>query len=243
MRLSVWWRNLLPVLTWLVLSLVPICADAQPVEDFFRNKQVRLIVGSNPGGAYDAFARAIVPYLTRHIPGHPTFFIENRRGGGGLYASNHLYNVAPKDGSVIGLVERGAAMDPVLNQKAGNSFFDSRRFNWLGSPSQEVGLGLVRQPSPIRTMDDFRKHELIVSSSTRTSLSSIYPRLLNGMFGTKFKVVEGYKSATEALFALDRGEVEGHIAPASSGVLRAQISPWIASGQVKVIMQLGAKKD
>jgi tripartite-type tricarboxylate transporter receptor subunit TctC len=224
------------------LSLVAASANAQSVEDFYSGKRIRLIVGSNPGGAYDAFARVMVPYLSKYIPGHPTFFVENRRGGGGLYASNHLYNIVPRDGSVIGLVERGAVMDPVFNAN-GNALYDSRKFNWIGSPSQEIGLGLVRQPSPITTMADFRKHGLIVSSSTRSSLSSIYPRLFNGMFGTKFKVVEGYKSATEALIALDRGEVEGHIAPASSGVLRAQISPWIESRRVKVVMQIGFKKD
>jgi len=189
--------------------------------------RIRLVVGSGPGGGYDVFARTMVRYLSHYIPGHPSFFIENKPGGGGLLSSNYLYNIAPKDGLVLGMVERAAATDPVVNAKLGLSKYDSRKFNWIGSPTQEIGLGILRLPSPIRTVDDLRHNELIVSSTTNSASSSIYPRLLNGVIGTRFKLIQGYKSSQEALIAVDRGEVAGHVAGASSGILRAQIAPWI----------------
>jgi tripartite-type tricarboxylate transporter receptor subunit TctC len=185
----------------------------------------------------------MIPYLTRYIPGNPTFVVENQPGGGGLLSANYLYNVAPKDGLVLGMVERGSAMDPIVNAKLGRSRFDSRKFNWIGSPTQETGLVVVREPSPIRTVDDLRTHELIVSSTTHTAPTSVYPRMLDGLFGMKFKVIEGYKSSHEALLAVDRGEVQGHVSGASSGILRAQIAPWIAGGGIKILMELGLKKD
>src|SRR5262245_55671015 len=195
------------LVAFLATSL-PVAASAQSGKDFYQGKRVRLIVGSAAGGAYDSFARAMVRHLGQHLPGNPGFVIENMPGGGGLLSSNYLYNIAPRDGLVIGMVERGAAIDPIINAKLGRSRFDSRKFNWIGSPTQELGLVIVRQPSPIRTFDDLKAIQLIVSSTSHTAPTSVYPRVLNNLFGTKFKVVEGYKSSREALIALERGEVE-----------------------------------
>ncbi len=221
----------------------PFTAAAESVGDFYRGKRIRLIIGSAGGGGYDAFARSMVRYLGRYVPGNPNFVVENMPGGGGLLSANYLYNIAPHDGLVIGMVERGSAIDPIVNAKLGRARFDSRKFNWIGSPTQEVGLVIVRQPSPIKVVDDLKKVQLIVSSTTHTAPTSVYPRVLDNLFGTKFKVVEGYKGSHEALLALERGEVEGHVSGASSGVLRAQIDPWIRDGKVKIMMQLGLAKD
>jgi tripartite-type tricarboxylate transporter receptor subunit TctC len=227
----------------LLAAFQPFAAAAQSADDFYRAKRIRLVVGSAGGGGYDAFARAMVRYLGRHIPGNPSFVVENMPGGGGLLSANYLYNVAPRDGLVIGMVERGSVMEPIVNAKVGRARFDSRQFNWIGSPTQEVGLVMVRQPSPIKVIDDLKKVPLIVSSTTHTAPTSVYPRVLNNLFGTRFKVVEGYKSSRDALLALERGEVEGHVSGASSGILRAQIAPWIADGKIKIMMQLGLTKD
>jgi tripartite-type tricarboxylate transporter receptor subunit TctC len=221
----------------------PSMAAAQSVDEFYRGKRIRLVVGSAGGGGYDAFARTMVRYLGRHIPGNPSFVVDNMPGGGGLLSANYLYNVAPRDGLVIGMVERGSAMEPIVNAKLGRARFDSRQFNWIGSPTQEVGLVMVRQPSPIQEIDDLKNVPLIVSSTTHTAPTSVYPRILNNLFGTRFKVIEGYKSSRDALLALERGEVEGHVSGASSGILRAQIAPWIAERKIKIMMQLGLTKD
>jgi tripartite-type tricarboxylate transporter receptor subunit TctC len=232
-----------PVLA-LVLSLVaPVAAAAQSVEDVYSGKRIRLVVGSAAGGAYDAFARTMTRYLSRYIPGHPGFVVENLPGGGGLLSANYLANIAASDGLILGMVERGSAMEPIINASIGRARFDSRQFKWIGSPTQEIGLTVVRQPSPIKSVDDLTNFELIVSSTTHTAPTSIYPRVLNGLFGTRFKVIEGYKSSRDALLALDRGEVDGHLSGASSGILRAQIAPWIQDGKVKIIMQLGLTRD
>ena len=221
----------------------PFAAGAESLDDFYRGKRIRLIIGSAGGGGYEAFARSMVRHLGRYIPGNPSFVVENMPGGGGLLSANYLYNIAPRDGLVIGMVERGSAMEPIVNAKLGRARFDSRKFNWIGSPTQEVGLVVVRQPSPIKAVDDLKKVQLIVSSTTHTAPTAVYPRVLNNLFGTRFKVVEGYKSSREALLALERGEVEGHVSGASSGILRAQIDPWIADGKIKIMMQLGLTKD
>ncbi len=229
----------------LALAVVPasLPASAQSVEDFYHGKRIRLVVGSAAGGAYDAFARSLLRHIGRYVPGNPSFVVENQPGGGGLLSANYLYNIAPRDGSVLGMVERGSALDPIVNPKAGRARFDSRKFNWIGSPTQETGLVIVRQPSSVKTVDDLRRNQLIVSSTTHTAPTSIYPRLLGSLFGMRFKVVEGYKSSREALFAVERGEVEGHVSGASSGILRAQIAPWLAGGMVKILMQVGLAKD
>ena len=107
-------------------ALYPFTAAAQSVEEFYRGKRIKLIIGSAGGGGYDAFARSMVRHLGRYIPGNPTFVVENMPGGGGLLSANYLYNIAPRDGLVIGMVERGSAIEPIVNAKLGRAKFDSR---------------------------------------------------------------------------------------------------------------------
>jgi len=218
-------------------------ASAQSVEQFYKGKQIRLTVGSAPAGAYDVYSRRMAPYFTKYIPGNPHFVVENRPGGGGLLSSNFLFNTAPKDGSFIAMVERGAAMDPLINGAQSQAKFDPLKFNWIGSPTQEIGIGLMKLPSPIKSAEDLRSKELIVSATTNASTAAIYPKIMNGLFGTKFKIVQGYKGSVEALAAVEKGEVDGYLNGASSGVMRAQISPWIEANKAKVFLIFGFKKD
>ncbi|HWG03449.1 MAG TPA: hypothetical protein VG271_00420 [Beijerinckiaceae bacterium] len=229
-----------------VLSLLvalPHVATAQSVADFYRGKTIRVIVGSEAGGGYDIYARTAMRLMSKYIPGNPGFVIDNMPGGGGLLAADYLYNIATKDGLTIGVVERGAPFEQLFNPGGNLAKFDARKFNWIGSPEQEIGLAFLRLPSPINSINDVKTHELVVSATTHTAPTSVYPRMLNTLFGTKFKVIEGYKSSQEALYALNRGEVEGHVSGASSGILRGQVAPWIVEGKVKVLLQLGLKKD
>jgi tripartite-type tricarboxylate transporter receptor subunit TctC len=164
-------------------------------------------------------------------------------GGGGLLAPNYLFNRSPRDGTEIGMAERAAAFEPLLNPDKGAAKFDALAFGWIGSPQRETGLVILREPSPIKSFADLKSHELIVSGTSRTSAPSVYPRVVNALFGTRFKVVEGYKSSNEALLAVERGEVEGHVSGSSSGTLRAQVAPWLAEGKVRLLLQLGLIKD
>jgi tripartite-type tricarboxylate transporter receptor subunit TctC len=121
--------------------------------------------------------------------------------------------------------------------------FDATKFNWLGTPQQELGLLLVSTKTPVKTVADLKTYELTVSSTGRAAATSVYPRLMNNLFGTKFKVIEGYKSSQEALLAVERGEVTGHSSGGSSAAFRARIAPWLKDGSIKVLMQLSVSKD
>jgi tripartite-type tricarboxylate transporter receptor subunit TctC len=164
-------------------------------------------------------------------------------GAAGMVAANYLYNIARHDGSEIGMVGRGVGIEPLVDPKDRGPRYVAAKFNWIGTPQQEVGFVLMRLPSPIATMEDLQAHELIVSGTTSAAAPSYYPRLMNALLGTRFKVVEGYKSSQEALLALERGEVDGHCSGSISAALRARIEPLIAAGKAKILAQIGREKD
>jgi tripartite-type tricarboxylate transporter receptor subunit TctC len=232
----------------IVLLVAAVCAvampaRAEPVEEFFAGRQIKFVLGSAGGGGYESYARLLIPYLSRHLPGHPLIVLQEMPGAAGMVAANYLYNIARHDGSEIGMVGRGVGVEPLLDPKDPAPRYVAAKFNWVGSPQQEVGLVLMRLPSPIATIQDLKTHELIVSGTTAGSAPSYYPRLMNGVLGTKFKVVEGYKSSQEALLALERGEVDGHCSGSSSAPLRARIEPLVAAGKVRILAQIGREKD
>jgi tripartite-type tricarboxylate transporter receptor subunit TctC len=218
-------------------------ADAQSVEQFYKGKQIKFMLGSAGGGGYDAYTRTIVRYMGKHIPGNPTFLVQNMPGAGGLVAANYIYNVAAKDGTEIGMTGRAAAIEALINPADKAVKFEATKFNWIGTPQQEIGVLLVATSTPVKTLEDLKKHELTASSTGRAAATSVYPRLMNNMFGTKFKVIEGYKSSQEGLLALERGEVTSHTSGGSSSAFRNRIEPWIKAGKVKMMMQVASEKD
>ena len=218
-------------------------SHAQSPEKFYKDRQLKFIVGSAGGGGYEFYSRLLTRHMTRFIPGNPRFVIQYMPGAGGVIASNYLFNVAPQDGSEIGMVGRATATQTLLQPDNTAVKFAPREFKWIGSPQQEVGLLIVRLPSPVNLITDLKKHEVILSGTGRMAPPSFYPRVMNGLLGTKFKVVEGYKSSQEALLALERGEVSGHSSGSSAGPLRERIGPWVKAGQVKVVAQIGMERD
>jgi tripartite-type tricarboxylate transporter receptor subunit TctC len=236
-------RHLHAALWAAAFCLLAATARAEPVEEFFAGKQIKFVVGSAGGGGYESYSRLLAPYLSRHLPGHPLFIMQEMPGAAGMVAANYLYNIARHDGSEIGMVGRGVGIEPLLDPKDKAPRYVASKFNWIGTPQQEVGLVFMRLPSPIATMADLKTRELIVSGTTSAAAPSYYPRLLNTLLGTRFKVVEGYKSSLEALLALERGEVDGHCSGSSSATLRARMEPLVAAGKVKIVAQLGREKD
>jgi tripartite-type tricarboxylate transporter receptor subunit TctC len=239
-------RPSIEAITWAAAALAACLATrahAQSVEQFYAGRQVKFFIGSAGGGGYDFYARIVGRHLTRHVPGKPNFVMFNMPGAGGVVVANHLYNIAAKDGSEIGMVARGAATQPLLDPKDRGPKYEATKFNWIGTPQQEVGLLLVRQPSPIQSLMDLKSKELVVSATSSIAPTSYYPRMINRLLGTKFKVVEGYKSSQDSLLALERGEVDGHASGSSSGALRERIAPWVKEGKVKVLAQIGLEKD
>ena len=211
---------------------------AANAEDFYRGKTVRLIVPSAPGGGYDASGRSLALHMAKHIPGEPTIVVQNMPGAGGLSAANWLFNVAPKDGLTFGLIQRGVPFYPFFGDK--NATFVPTEFNWLGSITAEVGAITVFHTSKARSMADTFVSEVVLGGSGPND-SETYVNLMNNTIGTKFRIVSGYKSNTETLLAIERGEVEGLSGSWSS--MKANRPGWVKDGQVRVLLQIGKDKQ
>ncbi len=218
-------------------------ASAQSVEEFYRGKRVNLVTSASVGGGYDQYARLLAKHMPRHIPGQPTIIVQNMTGAEGLKAGNYLYSMAAQDGSVIGGLQRNNGLARFYDVNNAGIQFDASKFHWLGSPQQEVGLFIVSTKLGVNSPEDLKKKEIAISSTAHNSPSSIYARMLNGLYGSKLRTVEGYDGSQACLLAVERGEVDGHISGGSSGAFRSRMMPWIEKGEAKVIMQLGMTRD
>jgi tripartite-type tricarboxylate transporter receptor subunit TctC len=182
-------------------------AFADPVEDFYRNRQVRIIVGNAVGADYDLGGRLLARHMSRHLAGGPTFVVQNMPGAASINAANYIYNVAPKDGSLFGSVSRNLPGQAIIGRDALKA--DPRKFEWIGSSGTNTVVCYVRRNSPVTKAQDLFSRELVVggigSGSTQTSV----PTALNRLLGMRFKVVEGYKGNADALIALERSEIDG----------------------------------
>jgi tripartite-type tricarboxylate transporter receptor subunit TctC len=218
-------------------------AAAQTLEEFYSGRQIKFVIGSAGGGGYEFYSRLLGRYMSRYLPGNPLFVVQAMPGAAGMIAANYLYNIAPRDGSEMGMVGRAVGIQPLIDPKDPGPRYVATKFNWIGTPQKEVGLVLVRASSPIRTLEDLTRHELVVSGTSAAAPPSYYPRLMNKLLGTKFKVVDGYKSSQAALLALERGEVDGHTSGSSAAPVRARIRPWIQEGKIRVVAQIGLARD
>jgi tripartite-type tricarboxylate transporter receptor subunit TctC len=205
--------------------------------DFYEGKTIRLVVASAPGGGYDTYARTFAQYLKKHIPGEPTIVIQNMPGAGGMVATNWLFNVAPKDGLTFGLIQRGIPFHPFFGEKRAQ--FVPTEFNWLGSFNSETSVLSVWHTSKVKTFKDAMTETAVMGGSGPND-SETHPSLMNNTVGTKFKVSSGYKSNTDVMLAMERGEVEGLGGSWSS--LKALRGHWLRDKQVNVIIQVGREK-
>ena len=222
-----------------LLSLIT-GAQAQSVEEFYRGKTIYLIVGFTPGGGYDTTARVLAPHLRRHIPGNPSIVVQNMDGAGSLKATNHLFNVAPKDGTVIGTFSRGMPAEPLMGNTAAQ--FDAAQFTWLGSTSNEFSVVLATQASPVKKFGDLQMHEFTVGGEGSGSDSDVYAMLLKNLFGAKIKLVTGYPGTAELMLAVERGELDGRAAWSWSS-LKASKPDWIRDKKVSFLAQLNLTKN
>jgi tripartite-type tricarboxylate transporter receptor subunit TctC len=212
-------------------------ARAEPIADFYRGKTVSIIVSSATGGGYDLLARTIAKHLGKHVPGNPTIVVRNMPGAGGIVATNHLYNVAAKDGTVIGGVQANTPIEPLIGTKEAK--YDATKFNWLGSPSTEVGMLVVWHASPVDTIEDVKQKQISVGASGANSTPSFYARLLNETLGTKLKIIVGYPGQTDAFLAMERGEVDGYPSVFYSSLMAVR-PHWVKDKKVKILVQFGA---
>jgi tripartite-type tricarboxylate transporter receptor subunit TctC len=204
---------------------------AGPVEDFYQGKQIRFIIASATGGDYDQWSRLIARYLGKYIPGNPTIIPQNMPGGGQIIATNHLFNAAPQDGSVIGMIGRNLPNDALLKKEGVR--FDPLKFNWLGSPELTNRVCVALEGAPVQKVQDLFQNELLVGGAGAGTAVSTTPTLLARLLGMKFKLVEGYGSSQAVLLAMERGEVQGICQSLSS--LRGSRPDWFQSGKLKVL--------
>ena len=191
----------------LLACLLAAPAGAQSPEEFFRNKQIRMVVGHPAGADYDTGARLLARYLGNHLPGKPGIVVQNMPAAGSIVAANYLYAQAPRDGLTFGSFSRNIPNQAILGQA--NLEADPRRFNWLGATSQPGRVCVVSEISPVQTMDDAFTTEALMAGAGPGASLSIVPNVLNQVLGTKFRVIDGYNGPNDAVFAMERGEVHG----------------------------------
>ena len=181
---------------------------ADPIDDFYPGKQIRIYIRAAAGGNYDIYSRVLGRHMTRHIPGNPAVLPINMPGGGGLVALNYVANVAPKDGTVLTMITQSFPMDQALGPRR-TSRSTCATLNWIGNMSNTNMFFFTAKSSPTRTLDDARSAR---PWSRRPDLGSIMTQLAavyNNMLGTRFKVIYGYPSGPDMILALERDEVEG----------------------------------
>ena len=222
----------------LVALATPAAADT--VSEFYKGKSVSLMVSGSAGGGYDLLARAIAKHLGKHIPGNPAVVVKNVPGAGGLLLTNQIYNVLPKDGTVIGSVQNNVPFEPLYGTKEAD--YDPNKMIYLGSPGSEVSIITVWHGANVATLAEARKRELTMGSSGQNSTPSFYARLANATLGTKLKIVVGYPGQNDVLFAMERGEVDGHPS-AFYNSLMASRPNWIKDRKVHLLVQFGAAKE
>jgi tripartite-type tricarboxylate transporter receptor subunit TctC len=220
------------------IVVLPSVAPAQSVESFYRGRTVTFIIGYPPAGANDIYARAVSRHIGRHIPGHPTVVARNMPGGGSLVAANHIFNVAPKDGTVLGLIVPTAPLEERLG--ASNVRFKAALFNWIGRLAPTPNVTFVMSTSPVKTIRDAMERETLLSATGRSSTVAIYPSMLNHVIGTKFKLVMGYKGSADAMLAMERGEAEGH-STTWDGV-KSRAANHLRNKTITILVQYGLKR-
>jgi tripartite-type tricarboxylate transporter receptor subunit TctC len=214
-----------------------ICGRAEDAEDFYKGKTIDLIVASTPGGGYDAMARVYARHLPRYIPGAPAVVVRNMPGAGGLVAANYLYNTASRDGTAIATVQQGVVFQPLFGEKQAR--FDALKFNWIGNANSEVGVFLVWHTSKVKTIQDAFSTEIASAATDGGSSTAFTYRLLNGLLGTKLKIVTGYPGANESFMALERGEAEGFFTVWTSIKARSNL---LQNNQVRLLVQIAMEK-
>ena len=218
----------------LVLPMPP--AAAQGGEISFAGKRVHMLVGSAPGGGYDTFTRTIAAHIGRHLPGTPPVIVENMPGAGSLLMTNHLYNVAPKDGTVVGGVNPQVATLPLVKPEGVR--FDPTKLTWLGSALRDTNIGLAWHATGIESFDEAFTREMIVGGSG--GATTTFPTFLNAILGTKFKLISGYKGTREALLAMERNETDSNVGITWPS-LKATQPGWLKENKVRILVQFGMK--
>jgi tripartite-type tricarboxylate transporter receptor subunit TctC len=228
-------------IAWVIAATLALAApaSAQSVESFYRNNTVVVLIAGTPGGGFDSYSRLMAQHLPQFLPGHPNMIAQNMGGAGGLTLANYLYNVAKRDGTVLaytGPIE----MQPLFNPDAPNTKFDPRRFTWIGSLAASQSLLIEWSTGPIKSPEDLFTKQMIVAGTGAASDTDYYPKFMNSVLGTKFKLITGYVGSRETLKAIEQGEANGRFMSYDS--VKATSKALLDEGKLKIIFQNALKR-
>ena len=219
-------------------AFASIAMAQEPVSDF-AGKTISLYIGNSVGGGYDLYARAVARHMTKHLQGAPTIIPKNMEGGGSMRAANFMAELAPRDGTAIATIGRGTIFAPLMGQPGAT--FDATALSWIGSANDEVSACAAWHTSGVSSFDDLKKKELIIATTVATDDATQLPKLLNGLFGTRFKAVLGYPGGTQMNKAMESGEAQGRCG-LSWGSFKATHPQWIEKKLVTPLFQVGLAK-
>ena len=227
------------------LALVAALQGAQgaSAEDFYSGKKIFIVSASSAGGGYDQYARLLARHLGKHIPGAPTIIVQNRPGAAGAKAANYIYNLAPQDGTYIGALPRSLSLSKLYAHHEQSLQFDPFNFQWLGSLKRDTGVLAVNTKSGLQRPEDLKTRQVTISSQASSSPNSMYARMLNALYGSNLKPIEGYEGSTAGMLAVERFEVDGHVSGGTTAPLKNKIASWMKAGTGKVLLQFGMNRD
>jgi tripartite-type tricarboxylate transporter receptor subunit TctC len=229
----------LAALATLAMLPMPAAKAQDAAQQFYAGKSIDLEIGYSVGGGYDLYARLVAQHLGDHIPGHPTIVPRNMEGAASLRLANYLYAAAPRDGTAIGAISRGAAFDPLLNENGAQ--FDASKFSWIGSANNEVSVCVALQSSGITSFNDVLTKPLTIGATGVGDDTYQFPALMNAELGTKFKIVTGYPGGNDITLALERGEVQGRCGWSWSSIVATRMN-WITDKKIVVLVQMSLSK-
>jgi tripartite-type tricarboxylate transporter receptor subunit TctC len=213
-------------------------AHADPIEDFYRGKTIRMYINSTPGAGYDIYARLVARHMGNHIPGKPTVVPQNMPGAGGRAAAAYIYNIAAKDGLSLAALNRSVALTQAMGDPS--QMFDTARFNWIGSPEFDNSTLATWHTSGVKTIEEAKIKEVTIGT-TGDGNSSIYPRAMNSVLGTKFKIIRGYPGGNEVNLAMESGEVGGR-GDNAWGSWKSARPEWLSERKINILVQIGLQK-
>jgi tripartite-type tricarboxylate transporter receptor subunit TctC len=215
------------------------CAAQDPVADFYKGRQISIMVGFSPGGSSSLYAQALARHMGRHLPGSPNLIVQHVPGAGGLVLANNVAHTVARDGTAFAITGRTAAIEPLLGNK--NAKFDGRQFHWIGTANVEYTTCTLWHAAKVKSLQDALRMEAVVGGSGADATEVIFPRAANKLVGTKFKVVLGYPGSTEILLAMERGEIEGFCGIGWT-FLKLRKADWLREKKVNILYQMSLTK-
>jgi tripartite-type tricarboxylate transporter receptor subunit TctC len=221
--------------TVLAAALAAEPASADTVADFYKDRTLLLVVGHETGTGFDTYARLLARHLGRHIPGRPSIVVQNMVGASGIVAANWLYNVAPKDGTVVSTFVQTTVFDAIFGNAVAK--FDAAKYTWIGNADEGVGICGVSKASGVQDLEGLRQRETVFGATGKTGPLASYAFAVRNLLGARIKVVPGYKGSASVKLAIQRGEVEG-VCGVSLSTIKSQWQDDLRSGAFRLILQL-----